>query len=41
MFSKLTNIVPGEIHDTDKFLVSAELISYLKWLIYVAAFVPV
>ena len=38
MFSKLTNIVPGEIHDTDKFLVSAELICYLKWLIYVAAF---
>ena len=26
------------MHGTDKFLVSAELISYIKWLIYVAAF---
>jgi len=29
-----TEKVPGK----DKFLVSAELIAYLKWLIYVAAF---
>jgi len=38
MFSKLTNLVPGEVHCTDKFLTSAEIISYLKWLIYFRCF---
>ena len=34
----LKEIFQEKIHGTDKFLVSAELICYLKWLIYVAAF---
>ena len=33
----LKDIFMDKIHGTDKFLVSAELIAYLKWLIYVAA----
>jgi len=34
----LKEIFKEKIYGTDKFLVSAELIGYLKWLIYVAAF---
>ena len=34
----LKEIFQEKIPGTDKFLVSAELIAYLKWLIYVAAF---
>ena len=34
----LKEIFQEKFHGTDKFLVSAELIGYLKWLIYVAAF---
>ena len=34
----LKEIFQEKIYGTDKFLVSAELIAYLKWLIYVAAF---
>ena len=34
----LKDIFQEKIPGTDKFLVSAELIAYLKWLIYVAAF---
>ena len=34
----LKKIFQEKIHGTDKFLVSAELIGYLKWLIYGAAF---
>ena len=34
----LKEIFQEKFHGTDKFLVSAELICYLKWLIYVAAF---
>ena len=32
------DIFKEKIHGTEKYLVSAELIAYLKWLIYVAAF---
>ena len=34
----LKDIFKEKVPGTDKFLVSAELIAYLKWLIYVAAF---
>ena len=34
----IRDIFMEKVHGTDKFLVSAELIAYLKWLIYVAAF---
>ena len=34
----LKDIFTDRIHGTDKYLVSAQLIAYLKWLIYVAAF---
>jgi len=34
----LKDIFNEKIYGTDKYLVSAELIGYLKWLIYVAAF---
>ena len=34
----LKEIFKEKIYGTQKFLVSAELIAYLKWLIYVAAF---
>ena len=35
---RIRDIFMEKVHGTDKFLVSAELIAYLKWLIYVAAF---
>jgi len=34
----LKEIFKEKIHGTEKYLVSSELIAYLKWLIYVAAF---
>ena len=34
----LKEIFQEKIHRSDKFLVSAELIGYLRWLIFVAAF---
>ena len=34
----IKDIFKEKIYGTDNFLVSAELIAYLKWLIYVAAF---
>jgi hypothetical protein len=34
----LKDIFKEKIHGTDKFLVSAELIGYLKWVIYIALF---
>jgi len=34
----ITDVFAEKINGTDKFLVSAETIAYLKWLIYVAAF---
>ena len=34
----IKDIFKEKIYGTDKYLVSAELIAYLKWLIYVAAF---
>ena len=34
----LKDIFKEKIYGTDKYLVSAELIGYLQWLIYVAAF---
>ena len=34
----LKDIFKEKIHGTEKYVVSAELIAYLKWLIYVAAF---
>ena len=34
----LADVFKEKIYGTDKYLVSAEIIAYLKWLIYVAAF---
>ena len=34
----LKDIFKEKFHGTEKYLVSAKLIAYLKWLIYVAAF---
>jgi len=34
----LKKIFKEKVHGTEKYLVSAELIAYLKWLIYVAGF---
>jgi hypothetical protein len=34
----LKEIFKEKIHGTDKFLISAEIVAFLKWLIYVAAF---
>ena len=36
--SSLKEIVQEKIHGTDKYLVSAELIAYIKWLVYLAPF---
>ena len=38
MGRSLKDIFKERVPGADKFLVSAELIAYLKWLIYVAAF---
>ena len=38
MGCSLKDIFKERVPGADKFLVSAELIAYLKWLIYVAAF---
>ena len=33
-----TEVFGEKIHGSDKYLVSAEIVAYLKWLIYIAAF---
>ena len=38
LFPTIKEIFQEKIQGTDKFLVSAELIGYLKWLVYVAGF---
>ena len=34
----ITDVFLEKIHGSDKYLVSAEIVAYLKWLIYIAAF---